>query len=167
MTYNQHISVQWQCAYVFYSDYIIPKERYPYSVAVNWDIHHNLKLKLSWTINWRGSQIAKNHRGNMGPTWVLSAPGGTHVVPINLVIRGDIDKDLSFTTLDLYHLASFWCYISYSWFMQLQVVEINISNILGDWAINSSTCCNIGILGTLIIFIADTHIHGHAFCGRI
>ena len=32
------------------------------------------------------SQIAK-FRGQHGPTWVLSAPGGPHVGPTNLVIR--------------------------------------------------------------------------------
>ena len=31
---------------------------------------------------------SKIHGANMGPTWVLSAPGGPHVGPINLVIRG-------------------------------------------------------------------------------
>ena len=30
---------------------------------------------------------SKVHVANMGPTWVLSAPGGLHVGPINLVIR--------------------------------------------------------------------------------
>ena len=29
----------------------------------------------------------KVHEANMGPTWVLSAPGGPHVVPINLAVR--------------------------------------------------------------------------------
>ena len=30
---------------------------------------------------------SKDHGANMGPTWVLSAPGGPHVGPMNLVIR--------------------------------------------------------------------------------
>ena len=34
------------------------------------------------------SQIAKF----MGPSWVLSAPGGPHVGPMNLVIRGNITQ---------------------------------------------------------------------------
>ena len=29
----------------------------------------------------------KVHEANMGPTWVMSAPDGPHVVPINLAIR--------------------------------------------------------------------------------
>ena len=33
---------------------------------------------------------SKDHEANMGPTWVLSAPGGPHVGPMNLVIRGYI-----------------------------------------------------------------------------
>ena len=30
----------------------------------------------------------KDHGANMGPTWVLSAPGKPHVGPMNLAIRG-------------------------------------------------------------------------------
>ena len=33
----------------------------------------------------------KVHEANMGPTWVLSVPGGPHVAPMNLAIR-----DISF-----------------------------------------------------------------------
>ena len=32
---------------------------------------------------------SKVHRANMGPTWVLPAPDGPHVGPINLAIRGN------------------------------------------------------------------------------
>ena len=32
---------------------------------------------------------SKVHGANMGPTWVLSAPDGPHVGPMNLAIRGD------------------------------------------------------------------------------
>ena len=31
---------------------------------------------------------SKAHEANMGPTWVLSAPDGPHVSPMNLAIRG-------------------------------------------------------------------------------
>ena len=31
----------------------------------------------------------KVHGANMGPTWVLSAPDGPHVGPMNLAIRGE------------------------------------------------------------------------------
>ena len=31
---------------------------------------------------------SKVHVANMGPTWVLTAPGGPHVGPMNLAIRG-------------------------------------------------------------------------------
>ena len=32
---------------------------------------------------------SKVHEANMGPTWVMSAPDGSHVGPINLAIRDD------------------------------------------------------------------------------
>ena len=39
----------------------------------------------------------KVHGANMGPTWVLSAPDGPHVGPMNLAIRGSLqDKDPAF-----------------------------------------------------------------------
>ena len=31
--------------------------------------------------------VSKVHGANMGPTWVLSAPDGPHVGPMNLAIR--------------------------------------------------------------------------------
>ena len=38
------------------------------------------------------------HGANMGPTWVLSAPDGPHVGPMNLAIR-DADNDVVVTGL--------------------------------------------------------------------
>ena len=35
---------------------------------------------------------SKVHGANMGPTWVLSAPDGPHVGPMNLAIRGRVAK---------------------------------------------------------------------------
>ena len=37
--------------------------------------------------SYDGITDSKIHGANMGPTWVLSAPGGPHVGPIYLVIR--------------------------------------------------------------------------------
>ena len=36
----------------------------------------------------------KDHRANMGPTWVLSAPDGSHVGPMNLANRASIQTHL-------------------------------------------------------------------------
>ena len=52
---------------------------------------HPLKciIKLWWkkqTLLWKNPDN-KVHGANMGPTWVLSAPDGPHVGPMNLVIR--------------------------------------------------------------------------------
>ena len=35
---------------------------------------------------------------NMGPTWVLAAPGGPHVGPMNLAIRGNLWADILYCT---------------------------------------------------------------------
>ena len=37
---------------------------------------------------------SKDHGANMGPTWVLSTPGGPHVGPMNLAIRGAMEKSV-------------------------------------------------------------------------
>ena len=48
---------------------------------------------LSWENGWSQRFLKKSHPdskihgANMGPTWVLSAPGGSHVGPMSLVIR--------------------------------------------------------------------------------
>ena len=42
----------------------------------------------------KGVPDGKVHVAHMGPTWVLSAPDGPHVGPMNLAIRGS-DKFLS------------------------------------------------------------------------
>ena len=41
----------------------------------------------SFGVLWWCTQIAKFSGVNMGPTWILSAPAGTHVGPMNLAIR--------------------------------------------------------------------------------
>ena len=47
----------------------------------SWDIN---VMRLPCSYNYPDSKV---HGANMGPTWVLSAPGGPHVGPMNLAIR--------------------------------------------------------------------------------
>ena len=52
-------------------------------------MHIDTRQHLLWSISWL-YQIypdSKVHGANMGPTWVLSAPDGHHVGPMNLTIR--------------------------------------------------------------------------------
>ena len=37
---------------------------------------------------WLTVPDSNDHGANMGPTWVLSAPGGPHVGPMNLALGG-------------------------------------------------------------------------------
>ena len=46
------------------------------------------------------SQDSKDHGTNMGPTWVLSAPGRPHVGPLNLAIR--VTQELAFDICFVY-----------------------------------------------------------------
>ena len=50
----------------------------------------------------------KNHGANMGPIWVLSAPGGPHVGPMNLAIRDSIVRGL-FPAMNMIHRESSTC----------------------------------------------------------
>ena len=43
---------------------------------------------LVTTGSGNGFPDSKVHGANMGPTWVLAAPDGPHVGPMNLAIRG-------------------------------------------------------------------------------
>ena len=38
------------------------------------------------SFQYKGHPDSKGHVANMGPTWVLSSPGGPHVGPMNLAI---------------------------------------------------------------------------------
>ena len=44
------------------------------------------------TASFNRGPDSKVHGANMGPTWVLSAPDGPHIGPMNLVIRGQMEK---------------------------------------------------------------------------
>ena len=64
-------------------------------------------LTLKRDIKILGSKV---HGANMGPTWVLSAPDGPHVGPMNLAIR-DIHSSLDhqspiFHWRDLYQIST-------------------------------------------------------------
>ena len=55
----------------------------------------------------------KVHGANMGPTWVLSAPDGPHVGPMNLSIRGVINgygKVIKVTTLSWLDALLLFCF---------------------------------------------------------
>ena len=47
----------------------------------------NQTSKVGWSVMSQGGiPDSKVHGANMGPTWILSAPGGPHVGPMNLAI---------------------------------------------------------------------------------
>ena len=58
--------------------------------------HYNIfeHISMCWigftqkVLKYRSFSDSKVHGANVGPTWVLSAPGGSHVGPLNLAIWG-------------------------------------------------------------------------------
>ena len=67
----------------------------PAVCGTNWLNTDKVDGSASWllvvTANYAGKDPnRKVHVANMEPTWVLSAPGGPHVGPMNLYIRGGL-----------------------------------------------------------------------------
>ena len=60
---------------------------------------------------WR-TPDSKVHGANMGPTWVLSAPDGPHVGPMNLVIRDGLTKD---GQMDKHYFCRFRSALRWEW----------------------------------------------------
>ena len=61
--------------------------------------------------HWYNVPDSKVHVANMGSTWVLSAPGGPHVGPMNLAIRDSIPGDLV-----TYNASQeVWTWFTFSW----------------------------------------------------
>ena len=82
---------------------------------------------LKWTavtsLDLKNSPDSNVHGANMGPTWVLSAPAGPHVGPINLVIREATGSQANLSN-NAYHgdmpycpfwSQSIWCVASVAW----------------------------------------------------
>ena len=64
---------------------------------INYDINFKIKSVSNYLpMHWYLFLDSKVHVAKMGPTWVLSAPGGPHAGPVNLAIRVAISlwKDL-------------------------------------------------------------------------
>ena len=61
-----------------------------------------------WWLSQTGdSPDSKDHGANMGPTWVLLAPGGPNVGPMNLAIREVIPETMTqFTGAYMYRQAT-------------------------------------------------------------
>ena len=69
-------------------------------LSVNWKywLNHDVGIE-NWFSMWRPILApypdSKVHGANMGPTWVLSAPGRPHAGPINLAIRDIFLKSIT------------------------------------------------------------------------
>ena len=70
----------------------------------NWD-KRTKKRNSRWTDIVQNRPNSKVHGANMGPTWVLSAPGGPHVGPMNLAIRA---LSLQFRSVSLLMYRCLW-----------------------------------------------------------
>ena len=57
--------------------------------SIYWNLAPYIYGMRTWSVDMSvyGIPDSKVHGANMGPTWVLSAPDGPHVGPMNLAIR--------------------------------------------------------------------------------
>ena len=79
----------------------------------SFDVPYVVSVNNSWTKKFQDNKV---HGGNMGPTWVLSSPGGPHVGPMNLAIRAILPVIWDTTALlgqhcDVVHV-SIWHHIN-------------------------------------------------------
>ena len=70
--------------WTYFVKYIANRSRKEYVCEI--ESYNVLEFKSIWEIA-RDNQDSQAEVANMEPTWVLSAPGGPHVSPINFAIR--------------------------------------------------------------------------------
>ena len=78
-------------------------------------------LENLWMSKWQPSD-SKVHGANMRPTWILLAPDGPHVCPMNLAIR------VSSVTLNIVIMTCLLQYIDISWSVSLLLQRGHLSN---------------------------------------
>ena len=64
-----------------------------------WGITSIITFSVKWVVIININPYSKVHGANMEPTWVLSAPDGPHVSPMNLVVR-EIHNYIALSNLD-------------------------------------------------------------------
>ena len=96
-TYKWHTTIKYSCSVVplqhcqFTPKYSQKKHPLDELWGVNCEINVRFILYVSpCTAVFNTDPDSKVHGANMGPTWVLSAPDGPHVGPMNLAVRGVI-----------------------------------------------------------------------------
>ena len=87
----------------------------------------------------------KTHGVNMGPTWVLSAPDGPHVVPMNLAIRAVMWRVFPFhhrICTGHHDNIKFWIILPPSTDPTSRVLSIRVDypGLVSDDAMLSTTC---------------------------
>ena len=80
-----------------------------------------------WHMRWTCeclcvSPDSKVHGANMGPTWVLSAPDGPHVGPMNLAIRVWFDSEI--------HKTLLWWLCSWGWCCHTDKIWITCNAVI-------------------------------------
>ena len=83
---------------------------------------YNLMMSLYTTQHWHVYPDSKIHGTNMGSTWVLSAPDGPHVGPMNRAIRYVLSGPFFFLWGVLFFLNQY-IFIIYGW-LSMSMIRI-------------------------------------------
>ena len=105
-----------------------------------WKFPTRYKLFLSkwlccWFVKYHIDPDSKVHGANMGPTWVLSAPDGPHVGPMNLAIREYIATKWAIaeaTTLSCSEVSATHLYEIHGWWSSNELQWLNLKTRYGD-----------------------------------
>ena len=68
---------------------------------------------------------SKIHGANMGPTWVLSAPGGPHVGPMNLAVRASLSMNITLVVECWKHIYFTTMAGEINWLEHRQITEMS------------------------------------------
>ena len=115
-----------------------------------------LDFALMWLF-FHNNPDNKVHGANMGPTWVLSAPDGPHVGPINLAIREWIYVICLILFLGVSSLTPGQSYSHFSRTFQRRHMRVMASEITSD-----SNICSTACLGIKYYYYYHHHHHLHS-----
>ena len=110
------------------------------NVIVCWDDTSLLLLHEEYTV-----PDSKVHGDNMGPTWVLPDPDGPHAGPMNLAIRGVMDRDRMLWLRKATHKG--WNYILSGYLFLSKLPQKNLVPL--PWGQNMGVLCDLNVWSIL------------------
>ena len=120
----------------------------------------DFNIRFSSSICQRSSALTgdpdnKVHGANMGPTWVLSAPDGPHVGPMNLAIRGVLFEWPWHSAMSEWAKSTMpadWWWCQPPWWSSITADYFHCNKSIYFWTKNTKPVC------TKALNIQNTHM---------